>query len=110
MHGLKSLRPVGADCLRTGLRSERMCMRRLLKNAGALAGTAALLAPAAPALAIGPHASIEYRGQAIVPTGTTFQGTQVGGLSSITYDAERGVFYTISDDPQDTRYYSVRLR
>ena len=48
------------------------------------------------------HARIEYRGQAIVPTGTTFEGTEVGGLSSITYDAKRGVFYTISDDPRDS--------
>jgi 3-phytase/alkaline phosphatase D len=75
---------------------------------GALAATAALLTPTAPALA-GTHAAIEYRGQAIVPTGTTFQGTEIGGLSSITYDSRRGLFYTISDDPRDTRYYSVRL-
>src|SRR3954471_1177209 len=86
-----------------------MCMRRSLRTTGALAATAALLTPTAPALA-GTHAAIEYRGQAIVPTGTTFQGTEIGGLSSITYDARRGVFYTISDDPRDTRYYSVRLR
>jgi hypothetical protein len=85
-------------------------MRRSLTTTGALVAAAALLAPAAPALANGRHRSIEFRGQAIIPTGTTFAGTQVGGLSSITYDAARDVFYTISDDPQDTRYYSVRLR
>ena len=33
---------------------------------------------------------LEFLGQAIVPTGTTFAGTTVGGLSSITYDARRG--------------------
>jgi 3-phytase/alkaline phosphatase D len=84
-------------------------MRRSLIITGA---TAALLAPSAPALGNGNghHASIQFRGQAIIPTGTTFQGTQVGGLSSITYDAARGVFYAISDDPADTRYYSLRLR
>ena len=43
--------------------------------------------------------SLEFLGQAIVPTGTTFAGTTVGGLSSITYDAARGVFYSLSDDP-----------
>jgi len=85
-------------------------MRRSLTMTGALVATAALLAPTAPALANGTHARIEYRGQAIIPTGTTFEGTEVGGLSSITYDAKRGVFYTISDDPRDTRYYSMRLR
>ena len=84
-------------------------MRRSLRTTGALAVTAALLTPTAPALA-GTHPAIDYRGQAIVPTGTTFQGTEIGGLSSITYDAKRGAFYTISDDPRDTRYYSVRLR
>ena len=30
---------------------------------------------------------LEFLGQAIVPTGTTFAGTTIGGLSSITYDA-----------------------
>jgi hypothetical protein len=85
-------------------------MRRSLTKTGALAATAPLLAPTAPALANGTHVRIEYRGQAILPTGTMFQGNEVGGLSSITYDAKRGVFYTISDDPQHTRYYSVRLR
>ena len=84
-------------------------MRRSLRTTGALAVAAVLLTPIAPAVA-GTHRAIEYRGQAIVPTGTTFQGTEIGGLSSITYDAKRGAFYTISDDPRDTRYYSVRLR
>jgi hypothetical protein len=72
---------------------------------GALAAAAAL-APAAQA-----H-ELRFRGQAIVPTGTTFAGTTVGGLSSITYDARRRVFYAISDDPgqfQPTRFYTVGL-
>jgi 3-phytase len=82
-------------------------MRRMT---GALAATAALLIPAAAAPANDTHGSIAYLGQAIVATGTTFQGTEVGGLSSITYDAKQDVFYAISDDPRDTRYYSLRLR
>ena len=56
--------------------------------------------------------SLEFLGQAIVPTGTTFAGTTVGGLSSITYDAARGVFYSLSDDPsqfQPARFYTVRV-
>jgi hypothetical protein len=55
---------------------------------------------------------LQFLGQAIVPTGTTFAGTTVGGLSSITYDASRGVFYTLSDDPsqfQPARFYTVRV-
>jgi hypothetical protein len=56
--------------------------------------------------------SLEFLGQAIVPTGTSFSGTTVGGLSSITYDDARGVFYSISDDPsqfQPARFYTLHL-
>jgi hypothetical protein len=67
---------------------------------------------AAPAVAKGPSVDLQFRGQAIVPTGTSFQGTTVGGLSSITYDARRGVFYAISDDAsqfQPARFYTLGL-
>jgi hypothetical protein len=70
----------------------------------------AALATAAPAVAKTPR--LQFRGQAIVPSGTTFQGTTVGGLSSITYDARRGVYYAISDDQsvlQPARFYTVAL-
>jgi hypothetical protein len=70
----------------------------------------ALLVAAAPALANGPR--IEFLGQAIVRSGTSFEGTTVGGLSSITYDARRGVFYALSDDAsvlQPTRFYTLGL-
>ena len=51
----------------------------------AVAGAVAVLAvTAAPAVAKGPGTVLEFRGLAIVPTGTTFEGTSVGGLSSIT--------------------------
>jgi hypothetical protein len=55
---------------------------------------------------------LQFRGQAIVPTGTTFKDTVVGGLSSITYDRQRGVYYTISDDQSQfdpVRYYTVGI-
>jgi 3-phytase/alkaline phosphatase D len=54
-----------------------------------------------------PH--LEYLGQAIIPTGTTFGGTTIGGLSSITYDAAAGVFYSLSDDQTNTRFYTLRI-
>jgi hypothetical protein len=70
--------------------------------------TVSTLVAAAPALAHRPD--LEFRGQAIVPTGTTFAGTTVGGLSSISYDAKRRVYYTISDDQlQPIRFYTVSL-
>jgi hypothetical protein len=55
---------------------------------------------------------LEFLGQAIVPTGTTFAGTTVGGLSSITYDTARGVFYTLSDDQSQlnpARFYTLSV-
>ena len=55
---------------------------------------------------------LEFLGQAIVPSGTTFAGTTVGGLSSITYDSARGVFYSLSDDQsvlQPARFYTLTV-
>src|SRR5215218_2911303 len=79
----------------------------------AVAGAVAVLAAtAAPAVAKGPGVDLQFRGQAIVPTGTTFENTTVGGLSSITYDKKRGVYYAISDDQgqlQPARFYTLAL-
>ena len=80
----------------------------------ALVTVATMLVAAAPAFAHGSRLDLRFRGQAIVPTGTTFEGTTVGGLSSITYDSKRGVFYAVSDDASSTpsqpvRYYTVGL-
>ncbi len=84
-------------------------MKRLAVLALALvAGLTAAAAPAAPS-----HkrpASLEFRGQVIIPTGTTFDGTQVGGLSGIQY-AGHGTFYSLSDDPSQfgpARFYKLR--
>jgi hypothetical protein len=55
---------------------------------------------------------LQFLGQAIVPTGTIFEGTVVGGLSSITYDPDRGVFYCLSDDQSQlspARFYTLRV-
>jgi hypothetical protein len=84
-----------------------------------LAAIAAALAVAVVAAVAPANASdgakppqLQFLGQAIVPTGTTFAGTTVGGLSSITYDASRGVFYSISDDQSQfgpARFYTLRI-
>jgi len=55
---------------------------------------------------------LEYLGQAIIPTGTEFAGTTIGGLSSITYDAARDEFYALSDDQSlinPARFYTLRI-
>jgi hypothetical protein len=67
---------------------------------------------AVPAEAKGPPVDLEFLGQAIVPTGTTFAGTTVGGLSSITFDRRAGVFDALSDDPsqfQPARFYTLGI-
>src|SRR5262245_53332785 len=83
-----------------------------------LAGVAAVVALAA---GVGPGAGasvgakppgLQFLGQAIVPTGSTFAGTTIGGLSSITYDASRGVFYALSDDQSQfnpARFYTLNI-
>jgi hypothetical protein len=66
------------------------------------------VAPAATAKKGPKHSpTLDFRGQLIVPTGTTFRGTNVGGLSSIAY-AGGDTFYVISDDQTNARFYKLR--
>lgn len=54
----------------------------------------------------------ELIGTVNFPTGYMFAGTQMGGLSSITYDESRGVFYALSDDQSvinPARYYTLSI-
>ena len=86
---------------------------RLLAALAAMLAALALLA--GPAGAVSPSAhqpSLQFIGQAIVPTGTTFAGTTIGGLSSITYDSSRNVYYALSDDQSQinpARFYTVSV-
>ena len=58
---------------------------------------------------------VQFLGEAVVPTGTVFGGTEIGGLSSITYDPARGAYHTLSDDQGNrptgdpVRYYTVEI-
>ncbi len=54
-------------------------------------------------------AGVESLGVVTFVTGTTFAGTEVGGLSGIAYDARRGVYYALSDDRTDARFYTVSI-
>ena len=74
-----------------------------------LAAVASLLAATPAAAHGGPHIKLQFRGQAIVPTGTTFQSTNVGGLSSLAYDARHGVYYILSDDQVGARFYTAGI-
>ena len=57
-------------------------------------------------------AGYELLGTVNIPTGTQFEGTEIGGLSSITYDPARDVYYAISDDQgtiDPVRYYTLSI-
>ncbi|MGD8805217.1 MAG: esterase-like activity of phytase family protein [Chloroflexota bacterium] len=75
----------------------------------------AFAASAAPDVGAMTVADVEFLGEVIVPTGTMYGGTEIGGLSSITYDAGRGVYYALSDDQGNmpsgdpVRYYTIAI-
>jgi hypothetical protein len=55
---------------------------------------------------------IEFIGAATIPTGSSFQKTELGGLSGITYDAKNDLYYAISDDrgqKAPARFYSLKI-
>ena len=57
-------------------------------------------------------ASYEFIGTLNIPTGTQFEDTEIGGLSSISYDPRRNVYYAISDDQgtiDPVRYYTLEI-
>ncbi|MEA5567754.1 esterase-like activity of phytase family protein [Anabaena sp. UHCC 0399] len=56
--------------------------------------------------------SIEFIGEATLPKGLSFQKTEVGGLSGITYDAKTDLYYAISDDrgqKAPARFYTFKI-
>ena len=57
-------------------------------------------------------ADYQLIGTVNIPTGAQFEGTQIGGLSSITYDPARNVYHAISDDQgtiNPVRYYTLSI-
>lgn len=55
---------------------------------------------------------LAYLGQTQIPFGATFDGTVIGGLSALSYDPGRQVYYVISDDrsrKNPARFYTMRL-
>lgn len=52
--------------------------------------------------------SLEFVGEAQLPK-MEYEGTRVGGLSGITYDRDRNIFYAISDDRNNARFYTLNL-
>jgi hypothetical protein len=83
---------------------------RLLALLAALVAALAVAAAPAGAVSTRAHApALQFIGQAIIPTGTTFAGTTIGGLSSITYDPSQNLYYVLSDDQSQinpARFYA----
>ncbi|MBE9004243.1 esterase-like activity of phytase family protein [Fortiea sp. LEGE XX443] len=56
--------------------------------------------------------SIDFIGEATLPKGLSFQKTEIGGLSGITYDAKTNFYYAISDDrgqKAPARFYTLKI-
>lgn len=56
--------------------------------------------------------SVDFLHASGIPTGTEFEGTEVGGLSGWAYNPNTQSYYAISDDRSDTndaRFYEMRI-
>ena len=98
--------PGGRSPARLG--SRLLDPREVVMFRAALAVLALLLTPGRGHR--GAHA--QFLGEEILPTGLQFEGTEVGGLSSIAYDAVLDRYYVISDDQSvidPARYYTFDL-
>jgi 3-phytase len=56
-----------------------------------------------------PTPKLQFLGQQIFPTATFFEGTQFGGLSGFAYDHRRKLWYALSDDQTNMRFYTLRI-
>ncbi len=57
-------------------------------------------------------ADVELLGEVVFETGYMYADTEVGGLSGITYNHAKGLYYALSDDRSETnpsRFYRVKI-
>ncbi|KKD05939.1 esterase-like activity of phytase family protein [Streptomyces sp. WM6386] len=91
--------------------SIRAARARIIATAVVLAALPALIGtPAAAAHDSGIR--LDFLGERELPNAMPFQGTTVGGLSAIGYDAKSGTYYVISDDRSQTgaaRFYTAHV-
>ncbi|MGW0834983.1 esterase-like activity of phytase family protein [Streptomyces prunicolor] len=83
---------------------------RIIATAVVLASLPAFVGT--PAAAQDSRVRLDFLGERELPYGMSFQGTTVGGLSAISYDARTGTYYLISDDRSQTgpaRFYTARV-
>ena len=72
--------------------------RTILLTAVVTLASGLVVGPAAATGPRGPSADLTYLSGTTIAARATFDQTVVGGLSSLTYDATRGVYYALSDD------------
>lgn len=91
--------------------SIRATRARIIATAVVLAALPAISGtPAAAAHDSGVR--LDFLGERELPNAMPFQGTTVGGLSAISYDAKSGAYYVISDDRSQTgpaRFYTAHV-
>ncbi len=84
----------------------------LIKRALSLCAAVALLAGCATTITPQKPLTARLIGHATLPHKMSFQGTVVGGLSGIDYDAATDTFYILSDDRSDhgaARFYTAKI-
>ncbi|MFF0089221.1 esterase-like activity of phytase family protein [Streptomyces canus] len=80
--------------------SVRAVRARIIASAVVLASLPALVGT--PAAAHDSSVRLDFVGERELPNAMAFQGSTVGGLSAISYDAKSGTYYVISDDRSQT--------
>ena len=81
-----------------------------MKRLGGLLACALTVAGCATAHPAPP--GLQYLGQRQVPAGATLDSTLIGGLSGISYDPGRDLYYIVSDDrsaKNPARFYTARI-
>ncbi|WP_405816447.1 esterase-like activity of phytase family protein [Streptomyces sp. NBC_01390] len=90
--------------------SVRAARARIIATAVVLAALPAL--SGTPAAAHDSGVRLDFLGERELPNATAIEGTTVGGLSAVSYDAKTGTYYLISDDRSGTgpaRFYTARI-
>ncbi|GEM_PF-156713 len=57
-------------------------------------------------------AGVEFLGEVNFPTGLQLDETEVGGISGLAYDADKGIYYGLSDDRSEinpARFYDISI-
>lgn len=54
-------------------------------------------------------ASVEFLSEYLIPAGLRLEGTCVGGLSALEYDARNDRYFALSDAGKDARFYTLEI-